>query len=152
MKTNKQFWSYLAQFFLEWDKFQANAVQKIKTHFKFKNFFFKSCRLWNMYKNIVEPDWPQVTTWRVRIACWIPKETNTHSDYVILIAFPLQQVLHETASVLCCIFVAWRVFVICFFNKSRCPGLRTWASYSGGLEPDRLLRISVLFLGRTFVN
>jgi len=29
------------------------------------------------------------------IACWIPKSTNTHSEYVILIAFPLQQLLHE---------------------------------------------------------
>ena len=27
----------------------------------------------------------------VRFACWIPKATNTHSEYVILIAFPLQQ-------------------------------------------------------------
>jgi len=29
------------------------------------------------------------------IACWIPKSTRTHSEYVILIAFPLQQLLHE---------------------------------------------------------
>ena len=36
---------------------------------------------------------------RMRIACWITKATNTHSDYVILIAFPLQQWLHERASV-----------------------------------------------------
>jgi len=27
----------------------------------------------------------------MRIACWIPKATNTRSDYVILIAFPLRQ-------------------------------------------------------------
>jgi hypothetical protein len=26
---------------------------------------------------------------RVGLACWIPKATSTHSDYVILIAFPL---------------------------------------------------------------
>ena len=39
-------------------------------------------------------------TRRTRIACWIPKATNTHSEYVILIAFPLQQRLHERASVL----------------------------------------------------
>ena len=23
--------------------------------------------------------------WRMRIACWIPKATNTHSEYVILL-------------------------------------------------------------------
>ena len=36
-----------------------------------------------MWKNIIEPDRPQ------RIACWIPKSTNTFSEYVILISFPL---------------------------------------------------------------
>jgi hypothetical protein len=51
-------------------------------------------------KKKIEPDWPQMTTWRMRIACWIPKSTNTHSEYVILIAFPLQQWLQESASVL----------------------------------------------------
>ena len=34
----------------------------------------------------------------MRIACWAPKATNTHSEYVILIAFPLQQWLYERAS------------------------------------------------------
>jgi hypothetical protein len=41
-----------------------------------------------------------MTNWRVRIACCLLKSTNTHSKYVILIAFPLQQRLHENASVL----------------------------------------------------
>ena len=34
------------------------------------------------------------------IAFWIPKATNTHSQYVTFIAFPLQQWLHERASIL----------------------------------------------------
>jgi hypothetical protein len=37
--------------------------------------------------------------WRMRIACRIPKATNTHSEYVLLIAFLLQQWLHERVSV-----------------------------------------------------
>ena len=36
----------------------------------------------------------------VHIACWIPKATNTHSEYVILIAFPRKQWLPERASML----------------------------------------------------
>jgi len=40
-------------------------------------------------------------TWRISIKCWMHKATNTHSDYVILIAFPLQQWLHERTSLLC---------------------------------------------------
>jgi len=31
----------------------------------------------------------------MRFACWITKATNTHSEYVILIAFPRQQLLRE---------------------------------------------------------
>jgi hypothetical protein len=38
--------------------------------------------------------------WRVRIACRIPNATNTHSEYLILISFPLQQWLNERASLL----------------------------------------------------
>jgi len=29
-------------------------------------------------------------TWRMRIAYWIPKVTNAHSEYVLFMAFPLQ--------------------------------------------------------------
>jgi hypothetical protein len=41
-----------------------------------------------------------MTIWRMRTACWITKATDTHSECVILIAFPLQQRLHDRASVL----------------------------------------------------
>ena len=51
-----------------------------------------------MWKNVVERDSLQMTKWRMRIACWIPKATNTHSSCVILIAFPLQLWLQERAS------------------------------------------------------
>jgi hypothetical protein len=42
--------------------------------------------------------WPQMTIWRTRIACWIPKATDTHSDSVMLTASLLQQWLHEHTS------------------------------------------------------
>jgi len=32
----------------------------------------------------------QMTVWQMPNTCWIPKATNTHSQYVILIVFPLQ--------------------------------------------------------------
>jgi hypothetical protein len=37
---------------------------------------------------------------RMRFACWVPKATNKHSGYAILIVFLLQQWLHERASIL----------------------------------------------------
>ena len=64
-------------------------------------FFSINLALYNMkWKNIVERCGPPMTIWRRRIACWIPKATKTHSEHVILIAFPQQQWLHEHASTL----------------------------------------------------
>jgi len=62
---------------------------------------------WN---NVVESDRLQMTICRVRIACWIPKATYRHPEYVILIAFPLQQWLHERASMLRYMYIACLVF------------------------------------------
>jgi hypothetical protein len=45
--------------------------------------------------------------WRMRSVCWIPKATNAHSEYVIIIAFPLKQWLPERAS---CLVVGVTVF------------------------------------------
>ena len=55
---------------------------------------------------MVELDRPQMTIWRVHIACWITKFTYIHSEYVILTVLPLQQGLHESASVLPYIYMA----------------------------------------------
>jgi len=38
--------------------------------------------------------------WRMRIACWVPNATCAHLACVIFIALPLQQWLHERASML----------------------------------------------------
>jgi hypothetical protein len=40
------------------------------------------------------------TILRMRVACWIAKAAHTHSEYVILIAFPLQQWTPLRASML----------------------------------------------------
>ena len=51
----------------------------------FNNFFFgKSYRLCNNAKNMVLANRPQITMWRLRIACLITKATDTYSEYVII--------------------------------------------------------------------
>jgi len=63
--------------------------RKSNTHFMFSNFFFlqKSCSLWDnvekycrvrqdIYDNIIQ---------HMHIACWIPKVTNMHSEYVTIL-------------------------------------------------------------------
>ena len=62
----------------------------------FNNFFSKTVLLYN----IVERGRPQVPIRCMRIACCIPKATDTHWEYVILIAFSLQHWLQERASTL----------------------------------------------------
>ena len=67
-----------------------------------------------MWKNFVVPGKPQMTIWRMRIACWIPKKRNTLSKYVILIAFQLQQCFRKSASVLRYTYIVCRVVFLPF--------------------------------------
>jgi hypothetical protein len=46
------------------------------------------------------PKRQQMKIWSMSFTCRIPEATNAHSEYVILTAFPLQQWLHERASML----------------------------------------------------
>jgi hypothetical protein len=63
------------------------------THFMFSIFSLENRVIYEiMWENIVEPS--------RRIACWIPKATNKHSEYVIVIAISQQQWLHERVSAL----------------------------------------------------
>ena len=99
MKTNKYLWSYIAQFLLEKEMFQKKSLQR-KTYI-YTNFFSSEIvPFMRMWKNTVELDRSQTTTWRTRIACWITKATDTQSEYVILLTLPLQQWLLGRASLL----------------------------------------------------
>ena len=73
------------------------------------------------WKNILQPAGHR-TIWRMRIACGLPKATNAHWGYVILIAFPVQQWLHERAWMLrytykIVLFISVPpCFTFCFFS------------------------------------
>jgi hypothetical protein len=54
----------------------------------------------------------------MRIARWIPKAINTHPEYVMFIAFPLQQWLHQSATMLRYTYIAWLALFLTAFNKS----------------------------------
>ena len=89
MKTNIHFLSYFTQFFLERKTFHTNVVQKIKTHFMFKNFFFfgNYAAYEKMWKDPAVPGKSQLTVWRMRCARWVPKARKTQAEYVIFFAF-----------------------------------------------------------------
>ena len=70
----------------------GTALLKMKSCRKIKPYSScptprKSCPLYEIvWKHIVESDKPQVKIWSVRIAYWITKAKNTHSEYVILLS------------------------------------------------------------------
>jgi hypothetical protein len=69
--------------------------------------FFENRAVYELnWKNIVDRGRPRMTKWHKPIACWVPKATNTHSGCAILVAFPMQQWLHECASMLHYTYIA----------------------------------------------
>jgi len=85
-----------------------------------------------MRKNIVEQDRTQMTIWRMCFACWITKATNTHSEYVIVIDFPLQQWLHQRASILRYMYIA--ACLVCCNDISLLRRLHILAITQNGLK------------------
>jgi hypothetical protein len=107
MKIYVHLW-YLSQFFLKWEMCQAK-VEKIRTHALCSITFFQNlCHLWDNGRarqatgdNIMRP---------MCCASWITKATDTHSEYVTLIAFTRQQWLRHRASLLRYTYVARPVY------------------------------------------
>jgi hypothetical protein len=71
--------------------FQTEFVENMITRFIYSAFFFRNRVFYEItWKNILETGRPHMTMWRMPFACWITKATNTHTEYVILIALPRQ--------------------------------------------------------------
>jgi len=117
MKTNMHFLSCLAHFFLELEMFETNFVEKIKTHILYSvTFFLKLCRLWdNVEKRCREGQ--DTDDNMAHSHFMIHKAANTLSEYVILIAFPLQQTLYECFSLLLYTGCPTRYRTRLFFNN-----------------------------------
>ena len=97
--------------------FQVKVVEKIKTHILCsRNFFSEKCAdCEKMLKEYGRPgqarDYNIIQ--RMRFECWITKATDTQSEYVILLIFPLE--LWFGNSPQCCIICALLLFlhVVC---------------------------------------
>jgi hypothetical protein len=80
-------WHVLNQFFLEWETFQTDVVEKFRMHIlcsiPFFFDYFEVCEI--MCKYIVNPDRPQMTYNMVQ--CWVTKVTNTHQNMRYLLLF-----------------------------------------------------------------
>jgi sensor c-di-GMP phosphodiesterase-like protein len=97
----------------------------LRSHIFIVQYLFsrKSCRSCGYVKNYgstrqaTETD--QIRS--MRIACWMTKSTDTYSEYVILIGFPLQQWLHEHASMW---RLTYRSITCLVYNRVLARGVR----------------------------
>jgi len=107
MKTNIHFCFYLTEFFLERELFQTILVEKIETHILCSLTFFprKSCRLWEKVEKCCRAG-QDTDASMAHARCMLGDTGYTHSEYVILIAVPLQQWMHKRVSCLCYTYVA----------------------------------------------
>ena len=73
MKIYVHLWWNLAEFFLHLEKFQAKAVEKIKTRILCSvTFFLKNCAIYEiMWKNMIEVDRPHLTLNMVHVLCML---------------------------------------------------------------------------------
>ena len=104
MNTNIHFLSYLSHFFIEREEFQTNLHRKLNTYFVCVCFFLfrKWRRLWD---NVEKYCWAEQAIGAIlRGACQL-HSVNPHSQYLVIIAFTLQQWLQERASVLLYIYI-----------------------------------------------
>ena len=99
--------------FLRMRNILDKAIEKIKTHINmFIDFVLKNRTVYEMtWKNIVELDEPKMTIWCMCFACCIPKATNTHSQYVILMLFSTATMVART----CLVFTLYVHCRSCFF-------------------------------------
>ena len=80
MNTFSHLWQHLVKFFLKWEIFQIQVVEKIRTHILCSiRFFRKSCRLWD---NIEKCDVDRGHKWRHSMAhtrCMLDRRGYTHA-------------------------------------------------------------------------
>jgi len=76
----------------------GKSCRKKNTNFVFSSIFHKLCHMWDTVQKYGTPGQTTVDNvlWCTCFAHWISKAVDTHPEYVILIAFPLQQSFANT--------------------------------------------------------
>ena len=124
--------------------FRTKFVEKIKT-ISFSITFFLFCRVvyMIMWKNVVDLDRLQITIYRMQMAYWILKTTDTHSVYVTFTAFPQQQLLHERVYLLHYVLLS-RSALVALIDFAGIPA--SWPWFKTVPEADYHNRDCVVFL------
>jgi hypothetical protein len=81
MNKCSQFWQYLATFFLEWEMFWTNVVEKIKTHIRCSFPFSRES--WRLWDNVERYSGARGVTWLHTMAhtcCMLDKQGHTRAQ------------------------------------------------------------------------
>jgi len=99
VKNNVYFTWYLVRFFIEWEIFQTNVVDKIVTYFIFNNLFpnIVSFMRYGKYGVARRVSYDKIIR-HMRFPGRVTKAAFTYSEYAIIRSFPPQQLLGERAS------------------------------------------------------
>jgi hypothetical protein len=133
--------------------FRESFRESQNAHCTLNNLFRKSCRLWDNVETFCRAGRPQTTTRCMHIAVLVPKATNAHSEFVLLIAFPLQQWLNELGPVLHYPYIATLLLIIYFMHfvyfecalRPACPLLLNLTSLVLSIEKYRLWDSTLCF-------
>jgi hypothetical protein len=80
-----------------WILLRLRNVSDKRCREMFHNFFPENRAVYEVpWKNMAEPDRPQMTVRRMRVACRMTKAINTHSKLVIRIAFSSPKIVTRT--------------------------------------------------------
>ena len=96
-----------------------SCTENQNTHFRFNNAMFENRAVYEiMWKNIVQPDRPQkMTMWRMRIACWITKATDTiFNTYCFSTATVVMRTRLNLTS--CVTYIAYLILPQCLINDT----------------------------------
>jgi len=89
---------------------ETKVVNKIKTHFLCSIIFLNRALLEIRWRDIVDPNRPQMAIWRMCVTCWyLSLRTHPLRICMILIAYPLRQRLKEHTLLLRYTYIAWVV-------------------------------------------
>ena len=124
--------AYVAELCLEWKMFRTKEKNQNTLLCSLYIYFFENLVAYEItWENTVEPDRPYDSIiQRMRIACWTPEATSTHSEYVILIAFP-QQLLFRERTWMSCLYVHCLCCYFCDVLISMVMNLRDGANSAG---------------------
>jgi hypothetical protein len=100
-----------------------------------QHFFFANRAVYEItWENIVEPDRPRMSSWLLRIACWVPKATHAPSKCSTYFISTVTVVTIRLIGV--ALYVHCLSFIVYFSvtEKSMCVGGSSLAPFSEGKE------------------